>query len=1229
MESPSAYIPMDRRQAIVRGDELPNRTKGAALFADISGFTPLTEALLKAYGPKRGPEELTRQLNRIYDALVTQAHRYGGSVIAFSGDAITCWLDGDDGLRATACGLAMQEVMGQFAAIEIPSRPTTSLAMKAAVAAGPVRRFEVGDPDIQHIDVLAGVTLDRMATAEHQAEKGEVVVGPEVVTQIDDKIDIVEWRYDHETDQHFGVVSRLLDETQVQIDAILQPDASFEELDEAHTRPWLLPPVYERLRAGKGDFLAELRPAVSLFLSFGGIDYDGDEAAGDKLDAYICWVQNVLVRYEGYLLQLTIGDKGSYLYSAFGAPVAHEDDAVRAVSAALELRTLPPKLNFINKVEIGISQGQMRTGAYGGTMRRTYGVLGDEVNLSARLMQAAEPGQILAKDIIRRATGDTFIWESLPPLKVKGKSEPVNAFSVGGLKIHQALHLQELSYALPMVGRETELTLAEQKMTGVLAEQGQIIGITAEAGMGKSRLVAEVIALATKRDLIGYGGECQSYGTNISYLVWRPIWQAFFNLDPTWDLDDQISELESWLELIDPALVPRLPLLGTVLNLSIPDNDLTSTFDAKLRKTSLESLLVDCLRSHARITPLLLVFEDCHWLDPLSHDLLEVIGRAIVDLPVMMVMAYRPTDVDRLQASRVEQLAYFTEIRLVDFTPQEAERLIGLKLEQFFGDQTDVPPTLLERITTRAQGNPFYIEELLNYLQDQNFDPHNSKALKQLDLPTSLHSLILTRIDQLTEHQKSTIKVASVIGRLFEAAWLWGMYPDLGEPEQIKTDLEALSKLDLAPMDKPEPELAYIFKHIVTQEVAYESLPFATRAMLHGQLGQFIEQHYSDKLDRFVDLLAFHYDRSTNEDKKREYLRKAGEAAQAEYANAAAVDYYQRVLPLLLAEDQVGIMLKLGEVEQLVGRWEEAAELYKTAMALAERLGDQSSEAWSQLALGDLLRYQGQFFEASEWLEKAQSTFGKLGDQSGVARVLHIEGTLAAQQGNLENAQTLWESGLSIRRQLTDKSGVASLLNNLAIVANNQDDYEKSLTLHEEALALRWEVGDEWMISDSLNNLGVLYVDMGDYNAARSQLEVAIELRRKVGDRWRIANSLNNLGNVTRVQGDYEAARALYEESLIINRELGDSWAIAYLLEDIGGLAALQQQTERALRLIGTAAVLRETINSPLSPAEQDKLERLIGPARQILGESRTAAAEAEGRAMSLEQAITDALQRT
>ena len=1220
MERPGAYIPSDRLEVLAAGATLPDRTNGAALFADISGFTPLTEALTRELGPQRGAEELTRHLNLVYDALVDELNGYGGSVIGFSGDAITCWFDGDRGVNAAAGALAMQRAMQRFTSIALPSGQALSLAMKATVAAGPARRFVVGDPNIQVMDVLAGALLDRLAAAEHHAGKGEVVVDSATLAALGDTVNIVAWREDEESGQRFGVIDGLTIDVRRLRWSPPPPDA----LSEEQIRPWLLPAVYERLKSGQGEFLAELRPAVALFLHFSGIDYDGNDAAGDQLDTFVRKVQHILSQYDASLLQLTIGDKGSFLYAAFGAPLAHEDDAVRAASAALELRALQPELDFIRNVQIGISQGRMRTGAYGGTERRTYGVLGDEVNLACRLMQAAAPGQILASKVAQ-TTRDAFVWESPPAIRVKGKSEPITIFSLVGPKEHRAIRLQGAAYALPMVGRQAELALIGQKLSQALNGRGQIIGITAEAGMGKSRLVAETIRLANERKLAGYYGECQSYGTNTSYLVWQSIWWNLFGLDPARSMDEQVQALEAQLARIAPALALRLPLLGAVLNLPIPDNDLTRPFDAKLRKTSLEALLVDYLRARAAETPMLIVLEDCQWLDPLSHDLLEVIGRTIAGLPVLLIMAYRLPELHRAQAPRVSQLPHFTEVRLSDFTPQEAERLIGLKLEQFFGSQIDIPRASVERITARAQGNPFYIEELLNYLQDRGVDPHDSQALEQLDLPNSLHSLILTRIDQLSESQKTTLRVASVIGRLFKAAVLWGAYPPLGDAHKVKTDLDMLNRLELTQVDS-EPELSYLFKHIVTQEVAYESLPFATRAMLHDQIGQYIERTYAATLDQYIDLLAHHFDRSQNDAKKREYLLKAGEAAQANYANTAAIDYYRRVLSLLPVSEQVGVMRRLGQVLELVGQWNEAGDMYRRALELADQSGDRQGHALCQVAMGELLRKQGRYADATAWFDRARAAFEAIGDEAGVAQVLHYAGTVAAQQGERDRARQLYESSLAIRRKLNDKPRIGSLLSNLGIIARNRGDLAAARALFEEGLAIRREVGDRGAIANSLNNLGNIALDQGDRVEARARLEEALALLREIGDRYNLANALDNLGNVVRAQGDYPTARALYRQSLITTRDLGDRWTVAYLLEDIGGLAALEGEAERALRLVGAAAALREAIGAPLSPTEQAKLDRMLETARSTISESAQAATLAKGRAMSLDQAIDYAL---
>ncbi len=1225
-ETPSAYIPMDRRQALLHDQPVPEYTRGAALFADISGFTALTEALVEALGPQRGAEELTHHLNQVYDALIGELHRYGGSVLVFSGDAITCWLDGDVGVRATACALAMQAAMQQFQSVTIPSGATVSLAVKVAVATGSVRRVLVGDPSIQIMDAMAGSTLDRMVAAEHHANQGEVVLGPYALASVARHAHISEYRRGLSHGSRYGVVADLRREVPPRPWRSIPPDA----LPVDEVRAWLLPQIYQRLNSGQGEFMAELRPAVALFLRFSGLEYDVDHEAGEKLDTFISQVQRIFARYDGAVLQLTIGDKGNYLYAAFGAPVTHEDNAMRAVSAAVDLRDALPSMPFIHDVQIGIAQGRMRTGAYGATVRRTYGAIGDDVNLAARLMQTAAPNQILvSKHVWEEVEGD-FIGVALPPVKLKGKRDLIPIFSVEKLRPRQMGHLQAAQYTLPMVGREAELALIEEKLAQARAGRGQIVGITAEAGLGKSRLVAEVIRLAQERGFALYGGECQSYGTDTSYLVWQAIWQSFFGLDPSWPLETHIQALEQQLRQIDPALVQRLPLLGAVLNLPLPDNDMTRALDVKLRKTSLEAMLVDCVRARASTgAPLMFVVEDAHWLDALSHDLLEAMGQSLADLPVIIVLAYRPPTISHLETLKVTQLAHFTEIPLIEFDEGEVDRLIALKIHQFYGDTSGASEALVEQITARAEGNPFYIEELLNYLHNRNLDLQDVATLAEVDLPTSLHSLILSRLDQLTESQKSALKVASVVGRVFRAAWLWGVYPQLGEMSHVRGDLDVLRQMDLMLLESREPELVYFFKHIITQEVAYETLPYAFRAMLHEQIGRFIEQTYPEKLDQFVDLLAYHYEHSGNEAKKREYLLQAGEWAQQHYANDAALSYYRRLLPLLPDEEQIDVMLKLGQVLERVGEWEAAHQLYQQAREVAKSLDNPHAQARCYLVIGELFRKQGQYDEASVWLQRAQFGFENLEDRKGVGQVLHYAGTLAAQQGNYDVARTLYEASLDIRRELDDKPNIASLLSNLGIIARYQGNIKLALELHEEALAIRRQLGDKGAIANSLNNLGyVLALHKDNYAQARKRLEESIKLQREIGDKFGTANSLNNLGNLARDQGDYVRARVFYEDSLILNQEMGAKWALAYLIDDIGLLFALEESPYQALLLVGAASALRDRIGAPRSPDDQSKLDRVLAPARKALNKETQLAAERAGAGMALDEVIDYIMQQ-
>lgn len=466
-ETAAVYIPMDRRQAIVKGEMLPEYTEGAALFADVSGFTTLTESLANELGLQRGAEEIMRHLNRVYTLLIDAVHRYRGSVISFSGDAITCWFDDQDSEgvnlagtsaeRAVACALMMQKSMFQFAEVTTPAGTKVSLAIKVAVANGPARRFLVGNPHQHQIDILAGNTLAVLAETEQQARRGEILLASAGIHALEDRFIVSEWR----GQKDYAIVTGLMHD----VNAVPWTDLPRDAITEVQAKSWILPAVFEKVRMGKSDLLSELRPVAALFLRFGGLDYDTDPKAGEKLDMFVRWVEETIAPFNGALIQLTVGDKGSYLYIVFGAPIAHKDDAVQAVSAALELAKPPGSLAYISHLQIGLAYGQMRVGAYGGSTQRTYGAIGDKTNLAARLMQAAVPqsgkkrrATILCNDTIYEATHEQFEFESMSPLFVKGKAQPVAIY-------RPVRRLHKGDPAVNLLGRTVERALLIDRLS--------------------------------------------------------------------------------------------------------------------------------------------------------------------------------------------------------------------------------------------------------------------------------------------------------------------------------------------------------------------------------------------------------------------------------------------------------------------------------------------------------------------------------------------------------------------------------------------------------------------------------------------------------------------------------------------------------------------------------------------------------------------------------------------
>jgi class 3 adenylate cyclase/tetratricopeptide (TPR) repeat protein len=1252
------FVPQDRLSALRRGEPLPERAEGAVLFADISGFTALTEALCQREGERRGIEAVSQRVNAAFAALVAEVDRQQGSVIGFAGDAITCWFDARDGAAAERAAHAARGM--QSAIARLPE-----LALKVMVGCGPARRFVVGHPEVQRIDALAGATLDRVASADGLALPGEVLI-------------------DEATARALGVPmaaprSTVAGDCFVVLDPAMalpkpptgaHPALRAEATDEQLLRPWLLPLVFERETSGQPLFLTDLRPATALFMRLTGLDHDRDDQAVATLHGLVSQAQLLVQRHGGVVLELTLGDKGCYLYASFGAARVHEDDAARALRAALSLRQAWAGVAVT--AHFGVSSGAMRVGGYGAPTRQSFGAIGDEVNTAARLMGRAQPGEILISGRVRQAVGEEFALEARAPMPMKGKADPMPVFAVQRVQLRRAIRLQEPVSSTPLVGREAETAALAAGVATALHGQGRVLALVADAGMGKSRLVAEGVRLARGQGFMGFGGSCRMDGIRTPYLVWQTIWTAFFDLDPALPLRRQIRGLEAELRRHVPEHAEAWPLLGTVLGIDWPDNDFTGALQPKDRKALLETLLLQCLVSAAREAlddgiGLLLVLEDLHAADPLSLDLLALVARAIEPLPVLLLLSHRPVHPGQSAdpGALLAGLPHAARIELGALDGGQVEQVIRAKLATLFPQRGGaVPAALIERITERAQGNPFYVEELLNYLRDRGLDPRH-EAAASLELPPSLHSLVLSRVDQLAAQPQLTLKVASVIDRVFRDADLWGYHPALGAADEVMAALDELDRLGLTPREPTLGEGSHVFKHRVTQEVAYESIAHAARTELHGRYARHLEQRHADQLAAQAAQLAHHCERAAMTDKAALYLRLAGEQAAARYANDEALDYFARALrclPLEAAAARFELLLQSEAILALQGRHDQGLGQLLDAQALVEaqpdpvdahaqlavrrsrleiNAGDHpGARRWAQSAIAALdgqphapltsarverlvdalqlearaLFHGGDAVSARPQLQRALALARQHGYRRGECSILSMQGLQQWQLGDHDSAERLLGEALALAGQAGDERRRLDILNNLGVVAMSRARHDAALACYEKAQAIARRIGDRSGEAMLLNNMGDVCLELGDFGQAAQYTEQAARMFHQANEPVSRGSALINRAEAHRGLGQFDAARALSLQALALLRAGQHRRGEAVVLDNLGLLDLAQGHPAAAVATAREALALAREIGASVLEAG---ILRNLGRAHTAAGQPG-AAAEALAAAATL-----------
>ncbi|MET0419866.1 MAG: tetratricopeptide repeat protein [Actinoplanes sp.] len=1168
-----SYLPEYALRLLLSTENVGNlpvteRVEAVTLYADVAGFTAMAESF--AGSGSYGTEQLTHIVNQWFAVTADAIADSGGSVVDFAGDAllgIFCYTPETAAAvahSAVQCADFIREATASVAPVPTPDGPR-SLTIRLGLASGPLSMMLVGDPAIRLQHLVAGPSLDRAIAALHRAARGEIVVDSTLngAAGVDD-----------------------IDEARPVVPPSPAPTRDLESL----LTPFLHPAIRDRLRSGRHEFVNEHRQVTTAFVRLPDLAVD-DPATVLALQRYLAAGVAVIDRYGGHLRHLMADDKGTVLVAVFGTPVSHEDDAERALRCCLELLALPG-----GPYRGGLTTGPVYCGEVGSDVRREYAVVGDAVNLAARLMQAAPPGRLLVDQATWERVREVVVADGPAVMTAKGKTSPLNVWTV------RAAHEISLPALLPsgvpgtVVGRAGELSELSALLQQAHAGRGHVVWLHGEAGVGKTRLAAETCRLSRGLGFTGYSDSCRSHGTSAAYLVWRSIWRELLDIDPARTIDEQRAALTERITRYD-GTGERAPLIAAVINLPMPETHLTAQLDPDGRAQLLRWTLLAVLRERAAAGPLVLLLEDCHWIDPASLSLLDLIAGRIADLPVLVLATSREPLPARLSGP-----AHVVEVPLAEMPAGDAERLIHERLRERYGPTAALAPELVERIGEQAAGNAFYIEELVSYLHGTGVDPGDPRAPATLQLPDSLQRLVMARIDQLTDDEQASIKVASVIGRYFQPRWITSIYPAAGTTGEVAGHLRRLHALDLTPQVSPEP--AYEFKHPITQEAAYQSITHDTRALLHERVGNFLEETFADRLLQYVDMLAHHYARTALVDKQRVWFRAAGDRAKAVFANETATHYYGQLLPLLPETEQAALHIEIGTVHHHTGQWAEAEKHYRLAMRLAEDTGRPDCLAAGQRQLGDLLMYTHSYAESVTWLKLALAGFERLDDAAGLSRTMDRMTFALFRQGEYTPALAMARRHLAMATEAGDLSAMSAALNHVGLVYLNTGRLEAGLDHLRRSLDAAERAGDRPSMLVAAGNLGWAS-RAADHVQAIESYRQALQVARDIGARYATNVIVGNMSEVYRQEGDLGRARVCAMRSLRVALDLGDWSSVADQLADLGTIAAAEDRPADARRLLSRAIGLARELDAPYHLC--DWLHRL---ARLHLESGRTDEAE-------------------
>ena len=1111
------------------------------LLVDVSGFSTMTDVL--AQHGIHGSEVLAGGMRQVFDPMIKSVLEFGGHVVGFAGDAITALFPAgetaeDAYTNALASALSIQEHRSSNLGFATPYGKF-NISVKIGLGAGEARWKIVLSKDGKRATYyFHGTAIEEAVSSLSQSSPGQVILSPDLYHSLGS---VVRGTIKEESFLLTDFLGRLPARKAIDLPA---PDPDHLKLFCSN-------------EVSSHNLSGEFRPAVNLFI---GIPPAINRET--ELESFLQKTFLLQDTYGGLFSRVDFGDKGTNLLMFWGAPIAQENDVERALNFFLELLR-ETKVSII----AGITYRLAYAGYIGSTIQEEYTCYGWGVSLASRLMMVASPGEIWTDEEIARRAGQWFSFQYVGKQKFKGFSQEQNVF-----KLLKRKEDDRADFGGKFVGREADLDTLGRFVGPIWSGKfAGLMTIVGEPGIGKSRLIHTFQSSELFSNNKSYWALCQTNEIIRQSLNPFRYWlKRYFDITEAEDETESKQAFDLKLDNIiastqDHELAQSLnrtrSFLGELVGLQWTDS-LYEKMDAQGRYDNTFIALSTLIRMESLEQPFVILLEDIHLLDSDTIAFLSYLERTLTaesdkSYPIAIVATSRHEGTRVILERAPNEEIFLTELTDTDLVSM-AEHLIDGR----------VSPSLMEILKKRTEGNPFFIEQIIRYLQEEaklekgpsGWQVSGEKTIESL--PTDVSAILISRLDKLKHEVREVVQTASVIGQEFELRLLSQMlHGDKGLPEKVHRAVEAdiLSLLS---------EIRYIFRHALVRDAAYNMQLRARQQELHQIAVDAYESLYDGQLSPYYSEIAYHADRAGLGEKAKKFYILAGAEAARAYKNGLAIESYSRALSLSSIKDiqeRIELLLARTALYRIVGDRSGQEQDLATLELLADKQRNNRNCAVVALQQAGFAFDTGEFQEAQRLTENAIEIAESARALDVIANAYRTLPLALARQGQFQQAMALAQVGLKLTQDMGDRESEGQTLNQLGLITLEQKEPGHARAFFEKSLVIAQEIGNRRLEAQVLNNIGNMSgMVESDYDRARMFFEKTLEIVREIGNRIGESYALGNLGWVASMQGDYRQAHTYHEQALTVARETGNRHQEAYTMINLSATMTSQASFSEA-----------------------------------------------------------------